>query len=239
LFTNEEVEMPRKPSAAKGTGQKADEVYHNLRRAILEGRYLPAQHLVEQAIADSLKTSKTPVREALARLREDGLVESFKFRGYFIKTLSADDLEEIYELRELYEGACVRAAAESDGHDEVALRLAEANQAAARAFEDGDVDVVYECFARFDDILFDQTQNRRLREEVERIGTLILLGGALTNQIPGRIQKSIGQHEAIIDAVAAGAAEEAEALTRAHIRSLLEDELARRRGSSIAIRSPG
>lgn len=213
------------------SAQIVDEVYRELRRAILEGRYLPAQHLVEQSLADEFRTSKTPVREALARLKEDGLVESIPYRGYFIKTISSDDLAEIYELRELYEGACVRAAAQGEDHEAVAEQLTKANAAASRGFSDGDIQAVHSSFARFDEILYAQTPNRRLTEQIERLRIILHLAGALTNQIPGRIQKSILQHDEIISAVAAGQPTEAEELMRSHIRSLLEEELSRRDNS--------
>lgn len=202
--------------------------YHSLKRSILQGHYRPAQHLVEQAIAGSLKVSKTPVREALARLEQEGLVESFPHRGFFVKEFTERDVHEIYELREIYERACARLAAGRPNHRQLADRLEEMNRAASAALAAGRIDDVHRHFAEYDEIIFAQSDNRRLQEEISQIRARIHLSGVATNRIPGRIETSLRQHALIIAAIHAGDAAAAEESTGAHIRSLMDDELAHR-----------
>jgi len=90
-----------------------DAVYEQLKTAIVELRIPPGAPLREAEIAQGLSVSKTPVREALGRLEQDGLVTLFSFRSALVTEYTARDLREIYELREIIEVAAARAAAES------------------------------------------------------------------------------------------------------------------------------
>lgn len=81
----------------------ADQVYENLSHAILTQLIKPGQHLVEQPLADQLAVSRISVREAIRRLAQDGLVEIIPSRGSFVVSLTADDVEEIYQLRSALE----------------------------------------------------------------------------------------------------------------------------------------
>ena len=80
-----------------------DQVYQNLSQAILTQKIKPGQHLVEQPLADQLSVSRVSVREAIRRLAQDGLVEIIPTKGSFVVSLTADDVEEIYQLRSALE----------------------------------------------------------------------------------------------------------------------------------------
>lgn len=205
-----------------------DTIYSEVRERIIRGNYLPGQHLVEAVIAEDLKTSKTPVREALGRLEQEGLVESFPYRGYFVRAFDQRDLDEIYELRELFEGACARACAESPDHELIAATLSEYNKLASEALDGEQLSLVHENFAHFDEVIFSNTNNRRLREQIASITELVLLGGAITNRIPGRVAESLRQHEEIISAISRGDGDVAEKAMRQHVRSLREEQASER-----------
>jgi DNA-binding GntR family transcriptional regulator len=90
-----------------------DWVYEELKSAIVDLRLAPGDPLREATLAEQLGVSKTPIREALTRLEQEGLVETTSFKGAMVTGYSRQDLIEIYELRELLENAAARAAAES------------------------------------------------------------------------------------------------------------------------------
>ncbi|NMC78915.1 MAG: GntR family transcriptional regulator [Chloroflexi bacterium] len=75
--------------------------------SILTGKITPAQHLVEQTLADQLKVSRIAVREALRQLAKDQLVEIVPNRGAFVFSFSPDDVLEIYALRAALESMAV------------------------------------------------------------------------------------------------------------------------------------
>jgi DNA-binding GntR family transcriptional regulator len=99
--------------ALSGRRTMTDAVYEQLKAAIVELRIPPGAPLREAEIAQGLSVSKTPVREALGRLEQDGLVTLNSFRSAAVTDYTARDLQEIYELREIIEVAAARAAAES------------------------------------------------------------------------------------------------------------------------------
>src|SRR5262245_66499160 len=78
-----------------------DWVYEELKSAIVDLRLAPGDPLREAALAEQLGVSKTPIREALTRLEQEGLVETTSFTGAVVSGYSRQDLIEIYELREL------------------------------------------------------------------------------------------------------------------------------------------
>jgi DNA-binding GntR family transcriptional regulator len=78
-----------------------------LREMITEGKFSPGQHLKESVLADALKVSRGPIRQALARLEVEGHVELRRHRGAFVSTLTRADVEEVHTLR----GAIERLAA--------------------------------------------------------------------------------------------------------------------------------
>lgn len=83
-----------------------------LRNAVLSGSFAPGQSLVETAIADHLGISRAPVREALAELEQEGIVNHIPRRGYFVVDFTDKDIEEIYSLRLLLEIAALLRAVE-------------------------------------------------------------------------------------------------------------------------------
>ena len=226
--------MNRAPASRQG--QSREVAYSFVKDALLSGRYQPAQHLIENLIADQLGVSKTPVREALTRLEQEGLVDWFPNRGFFVCEYTEQDVQDIYGLREIFEAACVRFAAEQTDHAVTASQLQDENEQARAALSAGDLDGVHRHFSRFDGIIFERHENQLLKKEIATIQTRIILSGVLTNRIPGRIERSLEEHEGIIEPLAAGAAAAAEDAMRDHVRSLLGDELDYRRAGQ-ALRS--
>jgi DNA-binding GntR family transcriptional regulator len=88
----------------------SDFVADQLRQAILSDKIQPGQRLVEQELAESLKTSRGPVRDALKMLEAEGLIMRQSHRGAFVAELKPEDVVEIYTLREAVENLAVRFA---------------------------------------------------------------------------------------------------------------------------------
>jgi len=88
----------------------SDYVADQLRQAILSEQFEPNQRLVEQDIAESMETSRGPVRDALKILENEGLVVRHPHRGAFVAELNAEDFMEIYSLREALETLAIKYA---------------------------------------------------------------------------------------------------------------------------------
>lgn len=86
-------------------------VYQQLRRLIIQGAYPPGARLVEERLAQDLGVSRTPVRQALARVAAEGLVRIYPNRGAVVRTFTPDDLIQAYDLRAVLEGYAAYQAA--------------------------------------------------------------------------------------------------------------------------------
>jgi DNA-binding GntR family transcriptional regulator len=201
-----------------------DWVYEELKAAIIELRLPPGHPLREAALAEQLGVSKTPIREALARLEQDGLAEMTSFKGAVVTSYSRRDLLEIYELRELLENSAARSAAESIG-PEALEQLTEICRGSRELREGADPARLSALITQFDAVLFDQVRNTRIRALIENLRAHLTRIGQLTAEIPGRVQTSIEEHEKIVEAIAARDPDLAEQRMRDHIHSVRDDQL--------------
>lgn len=207
-----------------------DWVWEELREAIIDLRLRPGEPLREVALAEQLGVSKTPLREAFTRLEQEGLVETTSFKGAVVTGYSERDLKEIYELRALLEGAAARTATERAS----AATFAELREVVDRSREHrdaGDLVGLAALHERFDAIVYAQVANERIAALIENLRAHLTRIGKLTEGIPGRVEASVEEHAAIVDAIVAGDGAEAERITRLHISSVLADQLATRRGA--------
>jgi DNA-binding GntR family transcriptional regulator len=111
----------------------------HLRHAIHAGKLRPRQRIIEEDLAQELKVSRGPVREALLRLERDGLVVTTSRRGTFIRDISLTEIDVIFRMRAKLEGLCVRYMRESSSNDSAALlgrALKKLKTAAAKNNED-------------------------------------------------------------------------------------------------------
>jgi DNA-binding GntR family transcriptional regulator len=207
--------------------QLKDQAYLTLREAIVDLRLPPGQPLRESVLSEQLGVSKTPVREALVRLQGDGLVTIEPYRGATVSSYDTTDLVEIYELRELLEGASARHAATSmkpEALDEL-RRIVTESQAALRGRKADRAQTLTALFDAFDECLLRQLANGRIQNLLENLRGHIVRIGRLTVDIPGRLDRSVAQHREIYDAIRGRDPDLAEATTRRHIKNVLEDQL--------------
>ena len=215
-----------RPDRRKMTDWVCDE----LREAIVNLRLRPGEPLREAALAEKLGVSKTPLREAFARLEQEGLVETTSFKGAVVTGYSERDLKEIYELRALLEGDAARAAA-SNANDTAILELRHVVDRSRKLRDEGDLVGLAELLGQFDVIVFSQVTNERIGSLIENLRAHLTRIGRLTESIPGRVEASVEEHAAIVEAIVARNPDEAERLMRVHIASVLADQLGDRGAS--------
>src|SRR5262245_32812822 len=115
------------------TRSRAEFVYDSLRDAISDGRIAPGERVREEEVARNLGVSRTPVREALQRLQQRGLLVLGVGRGLIVAHLSQQQVVELYAMREILEGSAARFAATHATAAEIAMlyQLQEQLRAAA------------------------------------------------------------------------------------------------------------
>lgn len=182
-------------------------VYERLKQAIRTSVLPPGQPLVEAALADWCGVSRTPVREALTRLEQDGLVERGE-RGLIVKESSPEEILDIYETRIVLEATASRVAAERRTmHDLLRMRKLHKQMCEGTFDEPSEMAVVNEEFHRS---IWRASHNASLIDLLERLSDHLGRYPATTLSFPGRWDAANSEHGRLIDAIdgrdAAGAA---------------------------------
>ena len=202
-------------------GSIAEQVFRTLRSSIVTMRLTPATALSEQEIADRLKVSRQPVREAFIKLSEIGMVRVLPQRGTFVVKISAKAVTDARFVREAVECAIARRASEGLGKAEIAaLRAIIADQRkAARAGDAENFFVLDEAFHRALATAADCGYAWKVIEEakaqMDRVRFL-----SIPDATP--VDRLIVQHQAILDAIAAKRASAAEQAMKDHLSEILK-----------------
>lgn len=192
-------------------GTSADTTHTQLRDSILSGDLRPNQRLVEEELAARLDVSRTPVREALLRLRQEGMVVQNK--GWFVRDHDPDEVLEYLEARAVLESATARLAASRITEDQLAalLELIEQMEQTQNRRE------VNALNSRFHAIITEASGNKPLASFTR--GTIINYWNFSTPIIftPDDDALVNADHRQLYSALERGSADEAERISRAHV----------------------
>lgn len=199
-----------------GAGERA---YATLLREIQHGDLPPGAVLAEVEQAARLGVSRTPLREALRRLRADGLVRQASPRVTVVTDLAAADVVSLFDVRRALEETAARLAA-LRADRAVFARLRDGFDAAGTSAT-GDPDAYYELIARFDAALDEAAGNAYLTAALAIVRTHLVRVRRLARDNPARLGASIGEHRLIASAIAAGDADLAAHATHVHLHNAL------------------
>ncbi len=196
-----------------------DKAYHAVREGIIAGRFPPSRRITEQEVAAAAGVSRTPVREALRRLHAEGIVDFRPNQGAMVTAWSAEETEEIFELRAILESHGARRAAERASATQVGrLReLAELQQQESSERADGYLARVCELNSRFHRGLQEAAGSPRLSQALASILEAPLVLQTFQNYSPEDLIQSAAHHLEIVRAVERRDGEWAAAVMRSHI----------------------
>ena len=190
-----------------------------LRRAIVTGKMRPGTVLVETALAEQMNVSRAPIREAIQILENDGLVETVAYKGKRVKPLTAREVAETYQLREVFEVMAVRRILEF-GHDASALwPHCAAMEAAARAEDRVALTAADEAFHR---TLIQLADHELLLASWDSLYLRIHQIMALRNVVGPDLAAIAGNHPPIVNALEAGDVDAAVHLISEHTRNVAD-----------------
>lgn len=193
-----------------------DIVYDSLREAIVKGRLAAGERLVESQLAEQLGVSRTPVREALRMLEQDGMAVAIPRRGTVVAGLKREDAIEIYNIRAVLEGLAARLAAVSITPEEISqLRglLEQLNPALSGG------EHYMKVHAQFNQILIRASRSPRIAQLLDTFSGQLgsLRGISLTT--PERRMQAWKEHNAIVDALENRDSDLAEVLAKKHVEN--------------------
>lgn len=197
-----------------------DRAYAALLDDIQHGRLAPGTVLGEVEQATRLGVSRTPLREALARLAADGLVAQQSPRVTVVTDVDATDIRELFELRRALEETAARLAAARG--DRPAFRaLADAFAATADPADAADRDAYYALIARFDAELDRAVANDYLVASLRTVRTHLVRVRRLARHNPARLAAAAAEHRLIAAAIADGDGSLAADATHVHLHNAL------------------
>lgn len=196
-----------------------EEIVDALRAALVAGEMRPGVIYSAPALAEQFGVSATPVREAMLDLVKEGLVQTVRNKGFRVRELSADELDEITRLRMLIEVPTAGdVARRADAESRRALeKLRLAAHAIVRLAEQGDLIQYVEADRRFHLDLLALGGNRQLVDVVRDLRARSRLYGLRELAQKGQLSRSAHEHEELIDLLLSGDVSGATDLMRRHI----------------------
>jgi DNA-binding GntR family transcriptional regulator len=195
---------------------RSDRVYLRLKEAITSVSLRPGSSLVEAEVARQLGVSTTPVREALQRLGQDGLVVHSRYRGATVVEITETDVREIYELREAFEPMAARLAVPNLTAADFA-QMGNAIGCASSAIARGEWRELSHWNRIFHGTLIRRCQNSRLRRVLETLQDQNRIIALLTWEGRGYDEEEHDEHTAILEAALAREADLAATHLQRHI----------------------
>jgi DNA-binding GntR family transcriptional regulator len=193
-------------------------VYESLRDAIINQVLKPGERLMETELAEEMGVSRTPVREAIRKLEQEGYVVMIPRKGAYVAGLSIKDIHEVFEIRGALESLAAGLAAERATQEEIE-EMERNIVLEASHFESNDLIKTIEVDTKFHELIFKASKNDRLlgmisnlREQVQRFRTTTLA-------VSGRLKFALEEHRRIVEAIAARDVQLAQQMAKDHIES--------------------
>ncbi len=197
----------------------AQRAYNTLRSGIIEGVYPPGARVTEQEIATSANVSRTPVREALRRLEAEGLLRFVPHQGAFVTRWSAQDAEDIFELRAMLEGHAARLAANKATDEDVQQlrRLAEDQCQEAAERSPGYLERIADLNSQFHHHLQQAAASTRLQASLATLSSAPLVLQTFRNYDGDDLNRSAHHHMEMVEAIEARDGDWAAAVMHSHV----------------------
>ncbi|WP_417683904.1 GntR family transcriptional regulator [Roseibium sp.] len=205
----------------RGDNSRGSKVYKILLERMRSGDLKPGTRMREDETARELGVSRTPVREAFARLFARGLVESAK-GGWTVKELTRSQVMELYSLRAVLEGAAARFAAQNASPSDLAA-LGFASDAFSNV--SGGAGARAKANMVFHEAIYEAAHNSYLSRMLEELNDSLALLPDTTFSVDGRTQAATLEHRAIVEGIEARDADKAEAAARRHIENAMQARL--------------
>ncbi|HYI66417.1 MAG TPA: GntR family transcriptional regulator [Candidatus Limnocylindrales bacterium] len=208
-----------------GNGSTADAIHDAVAEGILSRVLPPGWRLGEERLASLFSVSRTPVREALMRLESESLAARNRRSGLVVADVSAEQILEIYVIREALDGIAARQAAHFSSPVDIAA-LERLNDALAAASAEGAYERMAGLNVEFHTALARASRNEMLQRFVDQVHQAVRRFQRTTFSEPGRADEAVREHLAIIEAVKKQDERAAEEAARRHMQHALTVRMA-------------
>jgi len=203
-----------------------EQVIEALTAAILGGRLVAGQRLVERELMETLRVSRATIREALRELASQGLIRIIPRRGAIVSAPTYEEARDMYEVRAALESLIVERFVESASDEQIDALGTAVQHFADQVAEHGDVVDALRAKDEFYSVLLDGAGSAVFRELVEQLQTRVHVLRATSLSAPGRAAQTVEELNGIVAAARRRDALSASALCSAHIRAAAHTALA-------------
>jgi DNA-binding GntR family transcriptional regulator len=215
---------PSSKSKKHGTSAR-EKTYDYLKANILSGHFISGERLAEEHLAAELGVSRTPVREALHKLEQEGLIEPLESRGFRVPQDSPEEIEDLFDIRTVLEGYTLKIICERITDEQIAM-LEKIIEKADDALRRKRIDEVFRWNTQFHDTLHSLVADkRRFHSLIVNMRKYVLRYRKDTLRNLGAAKRAGDGHRQILLALKLKEPELCERVMRTHIRQSKEDAL--------------
>jgi DNA-binding GntR family transcriptional regulator len=196
--------------------RSAEKLISQIKQDIADGLLKPGDQLEEAALSERFGVSRTPIREAVRSMVDSGLLETRPRKGAFVRTMSAKELLDLFDVAAELEAMASRVAAEKLRQSDVQLIKTGLN-ACYVAAEADDAKAYCQANLDFHRAIHKASGNYWLTEQLKQIELHINAYRSMPYEVRGRMEKSVQEHQEIFDAIMEGDGEKVRILMRDHM----------------------
>ena len=193
-------------------------VCETLRTAIIGGVLKPGERLMEIQLAEELGVSRTPIREAIRKLEQEGFVEMLPRRGTYVANISIKDVKDVYEIRMALDVLAAGLAAERITDTEL-VALKKQLIRIKNVVEMDEMEKIGEYDWEFHEVLYKASRNGRLVAIINNLREQLTRLRVTTMNYRGRIKDTISEHELLVESIARHNVELAKRRAYEHMRN--------------------
>ena len=198
-----------------------DVVFNTLREAILRGDLVPGERLMELQLAAKLGVSRTPIREAIRMLEQEGLAITIPRKGAIVAGMTEKDMQDVLEIREALEELSVQVACDKITEEEVA-RLRENMENFEDSLKSGDLKRMAEADVEFHDVIYQATDNLKLINMLNNLREQMYRYRVEYLKNPSNHEQLLREHEAIYRGIMEKDKDAVTEMIRKHIRNQVD-----------------
>jgi DNA-binding GntR family transcriptional regulator len=192
-----------------------------IKKMILNAEVEAGEQLHIETLSEQMGISRTPIREALLRLESEGLVRSASRVGFFVQEVTKQDLNELFELREILESYAAAKAAPLIRDEEIEI-IGNLQNQAVKAVQSGNLKRFIETDIALHSLILNNSKNQRLMKMLESIKDLTYRERILSLRSARNVEESLKEHQKIFEALKRRDGNLAGQMMREHISAIKE-----------------
>lgn len=198
-----------------------DVVFNTLREAILRGDLVAGERLMELQLAAKLGVSRTPIREAIRMLEQEGLAITIPRKGAIVARMTEKDMQDVLEIREALEELSVQVACDKITDREI-VQLRKNMENFEQALKSGDLKKMAQADVEFHDVIYQATDNSKLINMLNNLREQMYRYRVEYLKDPQNHEQLLNEHEAIYQGIVKKDKDAVTAMIRKHISNQVD-----------------